>query len=100
MIAHLIEPGGDTVYSHSQVVLIPEKKIAPAKEGNLLVKASGSVRRYAGLEPIIFREIDGQNKSAGVSSLGRLETGRCAPGAKNSTPEPPFPPGASVSLMA
>jgi CubicO group peptidase (beta-lactamase class C family) len=133
---HLIEHGGDTIYFHSQLALIPEKnvgwfvsyntvpggsreqlfhafldrfypasaplaelkpaadawqrlkkvsgvygvtrrsytkyekiasllmpvKIAATKEGNLLVKASGSVRRYAELEPLVFREIDGQNK--------------------------------------
>ena len=133
---HLIEHGGDTVYFHSQLALIPDKnvgwfvsyntapggsreqlfhaflnrfypassplaeikpseearkrlkkvsgvygvtrrsytkyekieallmqiKVAPTKEGTLLVKALGDVRQYAELEPLVFREVDGQSK--------------------------------------
>jgi len=133
---HLIEHGGDTVYFHSQLALIPEKnvgwfvsyntapggsreqlfhallnrfypassplaelkpseearkrlrkvsgvygvtrrsytryekiesllmqiKVAPTKEGTLLVKIPGDVRQYAELEPHVFREVDGQSK--------------------------------------
>jgi len=133
---HLIEHGGDTVYFHSQLALIPDKnvgwfvsyntlpggsreqlfhaflnrfypassplaelkpseearkrlkkvsgsygltrmsytkyekiaslmvqiKVAPTKEGTLLVKISGEARQYAELEPLVFREVDGQGK--------------------------------------
>jgi CubicO group peptidase (beta-lactamase class C family) len=130
---HLIEHGGDTVYFHSQLALIPDKnvgwfvsyntvpggsreqlfhaflnrfypssplaelkpsaevrkrlkkvsgtygitrrsytkyekiaalftqfKVRPTKEGTLVVKAR-EVRQYAELEPLVFREVDGQN---------------------------------------
>jgi len=133
---HLIEHGGDTVYFHSQLALIPDKnmgwfvsyntspggsreqlfhallnrfypassplaelkpseearkrlkkvsgvygmtrmsytkyekismlmmqiKVVPTKEGNLLIKIPGEVRQYAELEPLVFREVDGQSK--------------------------------------
>jgi CubicO group peptidase (beta-lactamase class C family) len=133
---HLIEHGGDTIYFHSQLALIPDKnvgwfvsyntgpggsreqlfhaflnrfypassplaelkpsadsmkrlknvsgvygvarrsytkyekiasllmqiKVTPSKEGTLLVKIPGDVRQYAELEPLVFREVDGQSK--------------------------------------
>lgn len=133
---HLIEHGGDTIYFHSQLALIPDKnvgwfvsyntspggsreqlfhavlnrfypassslaelkpsadalkrlkkvsgvygvtrrsytkyekiasllmqiKVAPTKEGTLLVKIPGDVWQYAELEPLVFREVDGQSK--------------------------------------
>jgi hypothetical protein len=37
-------------------------KIVPTKEGTLLVKIPGEVRQYAELEPLVFREVDGQSK--------------------------------------
>ena len=131
---HLIEHGGDTIYFHSQLALIPDKnvgwfvsyntgpggsreqlfhaflnrlypassplaelkpsadalkrlkkvsgvygvtrmsytkyekiasllmqiKVMPTKEGTLLVKIPGDVRQYVELEPLVFREVDGQ----------------------------------------
>jgi len=133
---HLIEHGGDTVWFHSQLALIPEKnmgwfvsfntspggsreqlfhallnrfypastplaelkpsadaltrlkkvsgvygvsrrsytryekitallmqiKVAPTKEGTLLVKVMGEAQQYAELEPLVFRQVDGQGK--------------------------------------
>jgi CubicO group peptidase (beta-lactamase class C family)/uncharacterized integral membrane protein len=132
---HLIEHGGDTIYFHSQLALIPDKnvgyfvsyntgpggsreqlfhallnrfypasspladlkpstdalkrlkkvsgvygmtrmsytkyekiaallmqiKVAPTKEGTLLVKIPGDVQQYAELEPLVFRQVDGQS---------------------------------------
>jgi hypothetical protein len=131
---HLIEHGGDTIYFHSQLALIPDKnvgwfvsyntgpggsreqlfhaflnrfypassplaelkpsadalkrlkkvsgvygvarrsytkyekiasllmqiKVTPTKEGTLLVKIPGDVWQYAEVEPLVFREVDGQ----------------------------------------
>jgi len=133
---HLIEHGGDTVWFHSQLALIPEKnvgyfvsfntspggsreqlfhallnrfypasaplaelkpsadavkrlkkvsgvygvtrrsytryekitallmqiKVAPTKEGTLLVKVMGEAQQYAEVEPLVFRLVDGQSK--------------------------------------
>jgi CubicO group peptidase (beta-lactamase class C family) len=133
---HLIEHGGDTVYFHSQLALVPDKnvgwfvsyntvpggsreqlfhaflnrfypassplaeikpsdearkrlkkvsgvygmtrmsytryekvaallqqiKVVPTKEGTLLVNSPGEARQYAELEPLVFREVDGQSK--------------------------------------
>jgi CubicO group peptidase (beta-lactamase class C family) len=133
---HLIEHGGDTIYFHSQLALIPDKnvgwfvsyntspggsreqlfhaflnrfypassplaelkpaadalkrlkkvsgvygmtrmsytkyekitsllmqiKVAPTKEGTLLVNIPGDVRQYVELEPLVFREVGGQSK--------------------------------------
>jgi CubicO group peptidase (beta-lactamase class C family) len=133
---HLIEHGGDTVYFHSQLALIPDKnagyfvsyntlpggsreqlfhallnrfypaaaplaeikpsieaqkrlkkvsgvygvsrrsytryekiaglmmqiKVAPTKEGTLLVKVMGEAQQFVELEPLIFRQVDGQSK--------------------------------------
>jgi hypothetical protein len=133
---HLIEHGGDTIYFHSQLALIPEKntgyfvsfntspggsreqlfhallnrfypasappaelkpsadammrlkkvsgiygvsrrsytkyekitgllmqiKVAPTKEGTLLVKVMGETQQYAEVEPFVFRLLDGQSK--------------------------------------
>ena len=133
---HLIEHGGDTIYFHSQLALIPDKnvgyfvsyntvpggsreqlfhaflnrfypasspladikpsieaqkrlkrvsgvygvsrrsytkyekiesllmqiKVAPTKEGTLVVKVMGDVQQYVELEPLVFRLVDGQSK--------------------------------------
>ena len=133
---HLIEHGGDTIYFHSQLALIPDKnvgyfisfntlpggsreqlfhalldrfyppaaplaeikpsleaqkrlkkvsgvygvsrrsytryekiasllmqiKVAPTKEGTLLVKVMGEAQQYVELEPLVFRLVDGQSK--------------------------------------
>ncbi len=42
--------------------LFMQGKVAPTKEGTLLVKMPGEVRQYAELEPLVFREVDGQSK--------------------------------------
>jgi CubicO group peptidase (beta-lactamase class C family)/uncharacterized integral membrane protein len=42
--------------------LLMQVKIAPTKEGTLLVKIPGEVRQYAELEPLVYREVDGQSK--------------------------------------
>jgi CubicO group peptidase (beta-lactamase class C family) len=44
------------------VSLFMQGKVAPTKEGTLLVKIPGAVRQYAELEPLVFREVDGQSK--------------------------------------
>jgi CubicO group peptidase (beta-lactamase class C family) len=40
--------------------LLMQIKVTPTKEGTLLVKIPGDVRQYVELEPLVFREVDGQ----------------------------------------
>jgi len=42
--------------------LLMQIKVAPTKEGTLLVKIPGDVQQYAELEPLVFRLVDGQTK--------------------------------------
>ncbi|MDH7513481.1 MAG: serine hydrolase domain-containing protein [Clostridiales bacterium] len=42
--------------------LLMQIKVAPTKEGTLLVKVPGDIRQYVELEPLVFREVDGQGK--------------------------------------
>jgi len=42
--------------------LLMQIKVVPTKEGTLLVKIPGDARQYAELEPLVFREVDGQGK--------------------------------------
>jgi hypothetical protein len=37
-------------------------KVAPTKEGTLVVKVMGDVQQYVELEPLVFRLVDGQSK--------------------------------------
>jgi len=42
--------------------LFQQIKVAPTKEATLLIKFMGEVRQYAEMEPLVFREVDGQSK--------------------------------------
>jgi CubicO group peptidase (beta-lactamase class C family) len=42
--------------------LLMQIKMMPTKEGTLLVKVAGEARQYVEVEPLMFREVDGQGK--------------------------------------
>jgi CubicO group peptidase (beta-lactamase class C family) len=42
--------------------LLMQIKVAPTKEGTLLVKVMGEAQQYAEVEPLVYRRVDGQSK--------------------------------------